>query len=211
VVWPRFSAPIFPARIRLLKKLSKKSVFSSVSHCVNLEDQSWVAEALSRYEKPLLRYAAWLLDDRDRARDIVQEVFLRMCRESRDRIGDHVAEWLFKVCRNRALDVRESESRRRKLDETSVIYVSDIVADYARDPMERRELIRQILAMIDTLPANQREAVFLKFHEGFSYKEISELTGHSIGNVGFLIHSAVHTIRQRVQEKAPRFLSRRSE
>jgi len=178
---------------------------------VNAEDQSWVAEALSRYEKPLLRYAAWLLDDRERARDVVQEVFLRMCRESRGHIGDHVAEWLFKVCRNLTLDVRESQSRRKKLDETSVIHLSDIVADYARDPMERRDLLRQVLAMIETLPANQREVVFLKFHEGFSYKEISQLTGLSMSNVGFLIHSAVHTIRQRVQERAPRFLSRRSE
>ena len=73
--------------------------------------------------------------------------------------------------------------------------------------------MRQILAMIDTLPANQREAVFLKFRQGFSYKEISQLTGLSIGNVGFLIHTAVHTIRERVQSRDPhaRLSSRRLE
>ena len=173
---------------------------------MNAKDQSWIAEALDRYGKPLLRYAAWLLDDRDRARDVVQEVFLRLCKENRDRVGDHVAEWLFKVCRNRALDVRESDSRRRKLDETQLIHVSDIVGSYARDPVERKQLLRQILAMIDTLPAKQREVVFLKFREGFSYKEISKLTGLSISNVGFLIHTAVHTIRERVTgDLQPRF------
>jgi RNA polymerase sigma factor (sigma-70 family) len=166
---------------------------------VNAGDQSWIAEALERYEKPLLRYAAWLLNERDRARDVVQEVFLRLCRERRERVSDHVAEWLFKVCRNLALDVRERDSRRRQLDETQVIRVSDFVSGYARDPVERKQLLRQILAMIETLPPNQREAVFLKFHEGFSYREISEVTGLSIGNVGFLIHTAVHTIRERVQ------------
>jgi RNA polymerase sigma factor (sigma-70 family) len=165
---------------------------------VSTSDKSWIAKALERYEKPLLRYAAWLLDERERARDVVQEVFLRLCEESYERVGDHVAEWLFKVCRNLCLDIRESESRRRKLDETQVIRVSDIVADY-RDPVERSQLLRQILGMIDTLPANQREIVFLKFQEGFTYKEISKLTGLSIGNVGFLIHTAVHTIREQVE------------
>jgi len=177
---------------------------------VNAKDQSWIAEALDRYGKPLLRYAAWFLDDRDRARDVVQEVFLRLCKENRDRVGDHVGEWLFKVCRNRALDVRESESRRRKLDETRLIHVSEIVGSYVRDPVERKQLLCQILAMIDTLPTNQREVVFLKFREGFSYKEISQLTGLSISNVGFLIHTAVHTIRERVTgDPQPRLSSRK--
>ena len=170
-------------------------------------DPSWIAQALDRYEKPLLRYAAWLLDERDRARDVVQEVFLRLCQQSPEKVRDHLAEWLFKVCRNLAFDVRERESRRRKLDETQIITASEIVAEYGRAPMEDKQLLRQILGMIETLPPNQREVVFLKFHEGFSYKEISQLTGLSISNVGFLIHSAVHSIRDRVQSGNSRMRS----
>src|SRR5262245_33504425 len=98
--------------------LSKKSAPSPVSHVVSTGDPSWIAQALDRYEKPLLRYAAWLLDERDRARDVVQEVFLRLCQRSPEKVRGHLAEWLFKVCRNLAFDVRERESRRRKLDET---------------------------------------------------------------------------------------------
>ena len=198
----------------MFKNFSKKITPSTVSQLVNTGDPSWIAQALDQYEKPLLRYAAWLLDDRDRSRDVVQEVFLRLCRENPERVGSHVAEWLFKVCRNLALDVRERESRRRKLDETQMITVSEIVSGYAREPVEKRQLLMQILGMIETLPPNQREVVFLKFHEGFSYKEISRLTGLSIGNVGFLIHTAVHTIRERVQPGNPpsrSYSSRRTE
>lgn len=160
-------------------------------------NESWIADALSQYERPLLRYAAWLLGDRDHARDVVQEVFLRLCRENPDRIADHIAEWLFTVCRNLALDIRERDQRRRKLDETQELRIGDIVGAYA-DRAERAHLLRQILDMIETLPPNQRETVFLKFYQGFTYKEISELTGLSVSNVGFLIHTAVHAIRQRV-------------
>ena len=161
-------------------------------------NESWIADALSRFERPLLRYAAWLLNDRERARDVVQEVFLRLCKEPREQVADHVAEWLFTVCRNLSLDIRERDQRRRKLDETQELRVSDIVSAYGADPAERAHLLRQILGMIETLPTNQRETVFLKFYQGFTYKEISELTGLSVSNVGFLIHTAVHSIRERV-------------
>ena len=41
----------------------------------------WVVSALTLYEGPLLRYASRLLGDVDRARDVVQDTFLRLCRE----------------------------------------------------------------------------------------------------------------------------------
>lgn len=172
--------------------------------------RAWVSSALDQYERPLLRYAAWLLDDRDRARDVVQEAFLRLCRESPDRIGDHLPEWLFTVCRNLALDVREKESRRNRLDETQVITTAHLLAAGATDAPERQQLLRQILDMIETLPERQREVVYLKFHQGFSYKEISQLTGDSVTNVGFLIHQAVNTIRQRVHARQANRPSNRS-
>jgi len=197
-------------RTVVLQNFSKKIFCSSVSHLVTTSDKSWIAKALTQYEKPLLRYAAWLLNERERARDVVQEVFLRLCKVSYERVGDHVAEWLFTVCRNLCLDIRESDCRQRRLDETQVIRVSDIVAEYAREPVERLQLLRQILSMIDTLPANQRELMYLKFHEGFTYKEISKLTGLSIGNIGFLIHTGMHTIREQVEAGESRVRSQLS-
>jgi len=41
----------------------------------------------------------------------------------------------------------------------------------------------------------QQEAVYLRFQGGLSYKEIAEVTGHTVTNVGFLLHAAVKSIR----------------
>ena len=38
----------------------------------------------------------------------------------------------------------------------------------------------------------------LKFADGFSYKEISRISGHTVSNVGFLIHTGLKTIRGRM-------------
>src|SRR5687767_2937037 len=75
-----------------------------------------IGDALSRYEGPLLRYARSLLGDLERARDVVQDTFLRLCREDPARVDGHLAQWLFTVCRNRALDVQRKDGRLRPLD-----------------------------------------------------------------------------------------------
>jgi RNA polymerase sigma-70 factor (ECF subfamily) len=57
--------------------------------------------------------------------------------------------------------------------------------------------------MLETLPPNQREVIRLKFQNGFSYREISRISGHSVSNVGFLIHTGMKTLRQRLVGTLP--------
>jgi len=61
--------------------------------------------------------------------------------------------------------------------------------------LEEAETHAAVLQLIGKLPPNQQEVVRLKFQNGFSYKEISRITELSVGNVGFLIHTAVMKLR----------------
>ena len=56
----------------------------------------------------------------------------------------------------------------------------------------------EIFRMLDRLPKNQREVVYLKFQCDLSYKEISEITKLSVTNVGFLMHTALKNLRKEV-------------
>jgi len=161
----------------------------------------WITSALERYEKPLLRYAAWLLDDVDRAKDVVQETFLRLCREKEETVGNRLPQWLFTVCRNLVFDVRKRDSHIQNLDDTQRLDEADIAG--VLEALEQRELLDEILRIVEELPKNQREVVYLRFKCGFSYKEISQLTNLSSTNVGFLLHSAMERIRRRIQSKHP--------
>jgi len=69
--------------------------------------------------------------------------------------------------------------------------------------LDERETAGEIFRMLDGLPKNQREVVYLKFQCDLSYKEISEITKLSMGNVGFLMHTALKTIRKQILS-APR-------
>jgi RNA polymerase sigma-70 factor (ECF subfamily) len=70
--------------------------------------------------------------------------------------------------------------------------------------MERDEQYEGVLSILRTLPANQQEVIRLKFQGDLSYKEISEITNLSTGNVGFLIHTGLKTIREKAQSGAAR-------
>ena len=166
------------------------------------EERTWFHEALTRLEGPLTRYARGFTRDTERARDVVQDTFLRLLRQDRAAVEGHLTEWLFTVCRNRALDVCRKEGRMTTTDETGFV---GLVANEP-DPgavLERRETTGRVLELLDRLPEKQREVIRLKFANGLSYKEISRITSHSVSYVGVLIHNGMKTLRRSVGALQP--------
>ena len=70
--------------------------------------------------------------------------------------------------------------------------------------LEQREAVGEIFRLVENLPKNQREVVYLKFQCDLSYKEISDVTKLSVGNVGLLLHTALKAIRKRVLSEPAR-------
>jgi RNA polymerase sigma factor (sigma-70 family) len=161
---------------------------------LNPERESWVRDAVAHFEGPLTLYAARLLRDAETARDVVQETFLKLCASDQDSIDGHLAEWLFTVCRNRALDVLRKEHRMTQLRDEQVLRC--LHPDPGPlDLAERHELGTRVLELLEALPPSQREVIRLKFQNGFSYQEISRISGHSVSNVGYLIHAGIKALR----------------
>jgi RNA polymerase sigma factor (sigma-70 family) len=159
------------------------------------DHDAFIRGALRDHERPLLRYATRLLTEPERARDVVQDTFTKLCRQPREQIDGHVAEWLFTVCRRGALDVLRKEGRMNRFEEGQA---ERLVAPEPPPAVqaERHESWQQVVELIDHLPPHQQEVVRLKFQEGFSYKEIATITKLSVGNVGFLLHTALATLRR---------------
>jgi RNA polymerase sigma-70 factor (ECF subfamily) len=151
-----------------------------------------VREALERWEGPLMRFATRITRDLERARDVVQETFLRLWQADRSVLEGRLAPWLFTVCRNRALDMVRKESRMQR---NPLVLVADHLADGPDVEQERREGASRIARVLAGLTPNQQEVVRLKFEGGLSYKEIAEVSGLSVSNVGFLLHVALKRIK----------------
>lgn len=169
---------------------------SSSSAGPAVDRKAWVREAVERYERPLVQYAAHILGgDVERARDLVQDAFLKLCDQDTARVGSHLAEWLYTVCRNGAIDVKRKERRMQLLSEAQTdSYTTDEPAP--GDAAEQEDTLSSVLRAMQDLPDNQQEVIRLKFQHGLSYKQISAITNLTVTNVGFLIHTGIKTLRR---------------
>ena len=159
------------------------------------EKATFVRSVVEQFQPQLLRYATRLLGDPDRARDAVQDTFVRLLAQPRTAVDGHLAEWLFTVCRNRVFDINRKEGRMKRFAEGAA---ERVVAAEPRPgaELEAEETHAAVLRLIDRLPHNQQEVIRLKFQNGFSYKEISRITQLSVSNVGFLIHTAIKALQR---------------
>jgi RNA polymerase sigma-70 factor (ECF subfamily) len=158
---------------------------------------------LARYEAPLIECARRITGDADRARDAVQETFLKLCAQSRPPDESGVAAWLFTVCRNAALDIQRRDRGMNRVHESALPHDSGDGIDPAATT-ELAEEGSRALRELSRLPASQQEALRLRFQGGLSYREIARVTGTSIGNVGFLIHVGMKTLQSRMGALAPK-------
>ena len=143
--------------------------------------RQWVLAALERYEVPLVRYALRLLGEEDSARDAVQRAFLQLCEQSPEKLEGRQSQWLFAVCRNKALDLLRGRQRNAAAGDGELADFPGRELDPAA-AAEQQDLAGRLNCLVAQLPTSQREAIDL-WSEGFSYREIAAIAGHSEGNV----------------------------
>ncbi len=141
-----------------------------------------------RYERPLIRYAMRIVRDQERARDIVQDTFLRMCESDVAADDPRVGSWLYTVCRNRAIDVRRRDSRMSTMD---------CPPEVAVEPSgEHQRAVSEVFARADALPERTARVLELRYRQGRSYRQIADTTGMSVSHVGVVLHDGIKFLRK---------------
>ena len=167
---------------------------NEISNASAITADELVPWALSKYEKPLMSYAFSMLRDVEQSRDAVQDTFIKLSQQEPETIREAVKAWLFTVCRNRALDMLRKQRPMISVEPIALEAVECEVPSPAENAASRDSHGRA-LAVLDQLPENQREVIRLRFQNDLSYREISEITELSVGNVGFLLHTGLKHLR----------------
>lgn len=131
--------------------------------------------AVNAHSDALYRYAVRQLNDRDAAKDVVQECFLRLWKQV-DRVqASKVRSYLFTAAHNTIVD----HVRRRKYQVRHEPW-----HDYALTTVQPEAgLLETIEKGLTRLSAQQRSLVLLRDQEGFSYTEMCAMTGLSLEQV----------------------------
>ncbi len=146
------------------------------------------------YESRLLRYATSIVNNSDLAQDVVQDVFIRLFRKWREGFEPSAAlsSWLFRTTHNCAVDLIRKYERRHRVEQAHQEEQPEAVA--FNPAGEADADAQRVASALAGLPARDRELIVLKVYEEKSYKEISSITGLSVGNVGYILHHAMRKL-----------------
>jgi RNA polymerase sigma factor (sigma-70 family) len=136
--------------------------------------------SVEEFADPVYRFIRGNLKDEERANDIVQDSYEKLWRRVAEIDYTVVKSWLFTTAYNNMIDIIRKEKRIITLEpdhENEMIYES-----YYSD---LNDILNEAL---QRLPEHQKTSVMLRDYEGYSYKEISEITGLSEANVKINIY-----------------------
>jgi RNA polymerase sigma-70 factor (ECF subfamily) len=143
---------------------------------------------VQRYQDVLYRHAEQMTGEPDVAAEIVQSALVRGY-EKLDRCQDagRVGAWLFRIGANQCKDYLKDVRRR----DVPLQDAEPLTGDPGPEgDAERGELGDRIRGALMRLTPDERQAFVLKHVEGFSYEEMSELLGVSVGALKMRVHRA---------------------
>jgi RNA polymerase sigma-70 factor (ECF subfamily) len=150
-------------------------------------------ELVSRYQTRLLNFIYRTIGDREKAEDLVQEVFVRVYRHLHrfDR-SKKFSTWIYTIASNLAKNELRNRSRnplvlfqtiKRNWQEDDRPLQFEDAASRPDDLFRKRHLRELVEASVDRLPAHHRQVFVLRELEGKSYEEIAEITACNLGTV----------------------------
>jgi RNA polymerase sigma-70 factor (ECF subfamily) len=163
---------------------------------------------VNRHQTSVLNLIYRFIGDRTQAKDLAQEVFIRVWQAARSyQPKAKFTTWVYRITAN--LCVNELKSARRKKwfsfnrsDKDGEHTFEETLADSApssEDLLLEKERSRRISDALQSLPENQRMALILKRYEGLSYQEIAQIIGCSVSAVESLLVRAKRTLQEKLK------------
>jgi RNA polymerase sigma-70 factor (ECF subfamily) len=146
-----------------------------------------LAEEYLQYRGALMNYCGYVTGDRETAREIVQESFLRLAGKIKEsRTPASTKDWLFICVRNLCFKFLKS-------NKTKAAYLPLLEHTLEENSVEDRRFIQEVLGR---MKAEDRDLILLREVEQYSISEIANLTKISEGAV----RTRLHRIRKKMQE-----------
>jgi RNA polymerase sigma-70 factor (ECF subfamily) len=162
-------------------------------------DRDAFARLYDRHAALVLGLLTRMLADRGTAEEILQETFLQVwqqARRFRPELGRPRA-WILMMARSRALDRLRSQGARARREDAVYRESSAVAAEPAGPAvLESSERRRSVRAALETLPAEQRQALELAFFEGLTHTQIAARLETPLGTVKSRILLGMGKLRQ---------------
>ena len=172
------------------------------------EQTKTVEQTFFKEKSRLFNFIRKFVPSREDAEDILQDVFYQFISYADIELIEKVNAWLFKTARNKIID----KSRKKKaesfddripeeLDSDETFTIGDFLPGIDLTPEDlflKDEFNENFEAALNELPPEQRDVFIMNEVEGFSFKEISEITGLTVNTLLSRKHYAVKQLKKKL-------------
>jgi RNA polymerase sigma-70 factor (ECF subfamily) len=166
-------------------------------------------ELIYRYDKSVLTIALNYVQDRDTAKDIYQDVLIRVYRGLKNfEMRSEFSTWLFRITTNVCLTYKTRERKKEFIsldeqvetdgEEVSKFEIMDIEPDPGEiaDSSDIGNIIRDA---VESLSVKQKMTFVLKHYEGYKIREIAEMLNCKEGTVKKYLFDAIRNLRKKLE------------
>ena len=171
-------------------------------------DQSAISKLIERHSRRVRDYINMMVKDRDVADDIFQETFIKAVRvidEGRYTDNGKFLSWILRIAHNQVIDHFRAQRQNKSVSEAKagddVLGTLKLAERTIEDSMVCDQIERDVRALVELLPEEQREVVIMRYFSGLSFKEIAEQTDVSINTALGRMRYALINLRRMIKEK----------
>ena len=175
-------------------------------HLYQKGNDNALAELLHRHKERIFSTIFYLVRNQELAEDLFQDSFVKIITSLRKKQYDEQGKflpWAVRIAHNLVLDhlrLQKNKKMVRENDEWSPFDVMPVKTLSPVDQIIHDEKVTAVRAMIERLPAHQREVVVLRHYAGLSFKEIAKLLDININTALGRMHYAVIEMRKMVKK-----------
>ena len=163
---------------------------------------------MTRYQERVFTLVCRFNGDRETARDLVQDIFLKVYRAAGSYTPDAEAfTWLYRITANHCINFLQSRKRdplySAEEDTAATQAVHSAVSRTATQEtaLEQQERSRMVRRALDSLPPRQKMAITLLRFEGLRYKDIAQILECSVSAVESLVFRGMDALKTIVAEE----------
>lgn len=159
-----------------------------------MKDESLEMELLAAYDAhadAIFRHCYFKTSEREVALDMTQDVFLKTWSYMQKQPVRNMRAFLYRLADNLVIDWY----RRHKTESLDALMDEGFEPTEGKNHIEEQAEAALALAKLRELDANDRELITLRFVEGFSPREISEILGQHENTISVRLHRAMKRFR----------------
>ncbi len=153
----------------------------------------YIEEIVKKHEVALCRYCYGILRDKEQAKDIVQDSFMKLVKElTKGQPIENEKAWLYRVCHNLALDyLRKIKRNNDRIDDVQEMVSNSNTISRPDSAMLNKESNADVWNSLKILSEREQKIIELKMKNNYSYQQIADELQLTSTNVGFILHQAL--------------------